>query len=251
MEKNRILQRLFLLSFITMLFCGCTMLLFENPIPNKGEIVQVLPNFLRGKFIKQGEQIFYDIERINERHCIIYATNWIHKDSIDTLIKNIRNDSTKVEFRESTLIIEEKDTSQFINLRLDKDIYYTDKEPEFELNLDKGYFIDNFDKRNKKRAILKFYKNKYFLNIIEQDEKWFAVWIEKNNERLIIKNSVIADTTFVDKLSYYNKLTKIKKIDNKVFLANPTDKELFNLIEEPSLFNEETWIRVNNTQTNE
>jgi len=134
---------------------------------------------------------------------------------------------------------------------LDKDIYYTDKEPEYELNLDKGYFIDDFDKRNKKSAILKFYKDKYFLNIIDQDEKWFAIWIEKNNERLIIKNSLIADTSFVDKLNYYNKLTKIKKIDNKVFLANPTDKELFNLIEEPSLFNEETWIRVDNTQTKE
>ena len=84
--------KFFFLSLLLTLFFGCTILLFENPIPNKGEIVQVLPEFLNGQFLKKEEQIYYDIERINDKHCIIYSTNWIHKDSIYALVESIKND---------------------------------------------------------------------------------------------------------------------------------------------------------------
>ena len=67
MEKSKILRRLFLLSLMLALFFGCTKLLFENTIPKQGEIVQVLPDFLRGSFHKEGEKIFYDVDRINEK----------------------------------------------------------------------------------------------------------------------------------------------------------------------------------------
>ena len=89
--------------------------------------------FLNGQFLKKEEQIYYDIERINDKHCIIYSTNWIHKDSIYALVESIKNDSTYAEFKESTLIIKDKDTTQRIILRLDKDIYYTEKEPAYEM----------------------------------------------------------------------------------------------------------------------
>ena len=240
--------KFFFLSLLLTLFFGCTILLFENPIPNKGEIVQVLPEFLNGQFLKKEEQIYYDIERINDKHCIIYSTNWIHKDSIYALVESIKNDSTYAEFKESTLIIKDKDTTQKIILRLDEDIYYTEKEPAYEINLEKGYFIDDFDKKLKKRAILKSYNNKYFLNIIDQEEKWFAVWFEMKNDSLTIWNSQIADTSFVENLDYYNGLTKINKIEDKTFVTNPSNEELFNLLEEPSLFNEETWIRADDSK---
>jgi len=230
------------LSALT-LFFGCTRLLFENPIPNKGEIVQVLPEFLNGQYLKKGEQTYYDIERINDKHCIIYSTNWIHKDSIYALVESIKNDSTYAEFQESTLVIKDKDTTQKIILSLDEDFYYTEKEPAYEINLEKGYFIDEFDKKLEKRTILKSYNNKYFLNIIDQEEKWFAVWLEMKNDSLTIWKSQIADTSFVEKLDYYNTLTKIDKIGDKTYVANPSDEELFKLLEESSLFNEETWIR--------
>jgi len=236
--------RFFFLSLLLTLFFGCTVLLFESPIPNKGEIVQVLPDFLNGQYLKKGEQTYYDIERINDKHCIIYSTDWVHKDSIYALVESIKNDSTHVEFQESTLIIKENDTTQKILLRLEEDFYYTEKEPTYEINLEKGYFIDDFDKKLEKRVLLKTYNNKYFLNIIDQKEKWFAVWFEMKNDGLFIWNSQIADTSFVENLDYYNRLTTINMIRDKTYLASPSDEELFNLLEEPSLFNEETWIRV-------
>ena len=240
--------RFFFLSLLLTLFFGCTILLFENPIPNKGEIVHVLPEFLNGQFLKKEEQNYYDIERINDKHCIIHSTNWIHKDSIYALVESIKNDSTYVEFKESTLIIKDKDTTQKIILRLDKDIYYTEKERAYEINLEKGYFIDDFEKKLEKRAILKSYNNKYFLNINDQEEKWFAVWLEEKNDNLFIRNSFIADTSFSNNINYYKGLSTIKKIKDKTYLVNPSDKELFNLLEEPSLFYEETWTRVDDSQ---
>jgi hypothetical protein len=64
------------------------------------------------------------------------------------------------------------------------------------------------------------------------------------NDSLTIWNSKIADTSFVENLDYYNGLTKINKIEDKTFVANPSNEELFNLLKEPSLFNKETWTRV-------
>lgn len=239
--------RFFFLALLLTLFFRCAILLFENPIPNKGEIVHVLPEFLNGQFLQKEEQIYYNIERINDKHCIIYSTNWIHKDSIYTFLESIKNDFTYVEFKESTLIIKDKDTTQKIILRLDEDIYYTEKEPAYEINLEKGYFINDFKKKLEKRVIIKSYNNKCFLNIIDQEGKWFAVWLEMKNDSLTIWNSKIADTSFVENLEYYNRLTKINKIKDKTFVANPSDEELFILLKEPSLFNKETWIRVDYT----
>ena len=244
MEKRNILLRFFLLSLLLTHFFGCTKLLFENTVPTQGEIVQVLPGFLRGSFLKEGEKIFYDIERINEKHCIVYSTNWIQKDSIYILVESLKNDSTSVEFKESTLIIKHKDTTEKIKLRLDDDVYYGEKEPVYELNLEKRYFIDDFDKKVKKNALLKFYKGRYFINIIDHQQNWFAIWLQYKSDRLIIHNSFIADTLFSERLPYYNAVTAIEKIQDKIYVANPSDKELFNLMAEPSLFNQEVWIKL-------
>lgn len=248
MEKTKILEKIFLLSLILTLCFGCTKLLFENTVPKEGEIVKVLPEFLSGKFLKKGEKIYYEIERINKKHCIIYSYDWIHKDSINSLVESFNNDSTYAEFRGSTLLIKDKDTSQIINLRMENDIYYTEKAPKYEINLEKGYFIDDFNKMNEKKALLKSYNNKYFLNILDEEEKWFEVWLEEKNNNLFIRNSFIADTSFANNLKYYKGLSTIKKIKDKTYLVNPSDKELFDLLEEPFLFYEETWIRVDDSQ---
>jgi len=248
MEKINILKKVFILSLIIILHFGCTKLLFENPVPNEGKIVRVLPKFLSGKFLKKGEKTYYEIERINKKHCVIYSCEWIYKDSINSLVESFNNDSTYAEFRGSKLIIKDKDTSQIINLRMENDIYFTEKEPKYEINLEKGYFIDDFNKMNEKKVVLKFYKNRYFLNILDEEKKWYAVWLEEKNDNLFIRNSFIADTSFANNLNYYKGLSTIKKIKDKTYLVNPSDKELFDLLEEPSLFYEETWIRVNDSQ---
>ena len=244
MKKSRILQWSIILSFLLILCAGCTKLLFERPIPNKGEAIQILPEFFNGKFLKKGEQLYYNIDRIDDKHCIVYSTNWIHKDSIDAYVEKITNDSTEAEFKDSALFIKDKDTTTRIELKLDRNLYYTEKEPVYEINLNKGYFIDDFDKKEEKKAILKYYENRYFLNIIDNDEKWLAIWLQENNDSLIIRNSFIADTLFTQKLSYYNGITKIEKVEDKTYFANPSDQELFELLDESSLFNEEIWIRV-------
>ena len=244
MEKSKILRRLFLLSLMLALFFGCTKLLFENTIPKQGEIVQVLPDFLRGSFHKEGEKIFYDVDRINEKHCIVYNTNWIEKDSIYALVESLKNDSTYVEFKESSIIIKRKDTTEKIKLRPEHDVYYTEKEPVYELNLEKGYFIDDFDKKVEKSALLKFYNGKYYINVIDHQQNWFAIWIQDRNDRLIIHNSVIADTLFSERLAHYNGVTAIEKIEDKTYVANPSDEELFNLMADPSLFEQEVWIKM-------
>ena len=243
MDKRKMLLRFFLLSLLLMLSFGCKKLLFENTVPNQGEIVQVLPNFLRGSFNKEGDQILYDVERINQKHCIVYSTNWVKKDSIYALVESLKNDSTYAEFKESTLIIKQKDITEIIKLRLDDDVYYAEKEPLYELNLEKGYFIDDFDKKVKKKALLKFNNGKYFINVIDHQQKWFAIWLQDKSDRLIVHNSFIADTLFTKRLPYYNGVTAIEKIGDKTYLANPSDQELFNLLEEPSLFKQEVWIK--------
>ena len=243
--KTKIQNQPFLLLVVILSFFGCTKLLFENPVPNKGEVVQVLPEFFQGKFLKLGEQTYYEFERINEKHCIIYSTEWIQKDSIHSLIEGAKNDSTHVEFRKSTIIIKEKDTVQKIKLRLKNNRYYTEKKPAYELNLEKGYFIDDFDTQYKKNAVLKVYEQRYFLSIIDNEEQWFAIWLENKNDSLIIHNSSISDKSFKDNLDYYNDITKIDEIEDKTYLANPSDTEFFKLLEEPFLFNEEIWVRVN------
>lgn len=231
-----------------MLVLGCTKLVFEKPIPKNGEMVQVLPEYFNGKFLKNGEQTYYDIERLSEKHALVYATEWFHKDSINSLIESLKNESTYAELREDTLFIKAKDSVQKIKLTQEKDIYYTEKEPVYEINLDDGYFIDDFDEKQKKKALLKYHKQKYFLNIIDAENKWFAAWFENKNDSLIIRHSQIADTSFLENLSYYNKLTNITYINDDAYLANPTDEELFKLIDEPNLFTEEIWIRVYDNQ---
>jgi uncharacterized membrane protein YfcA len=244
MKKNKISLRFFFSSLMLTLLFGCTKLLFENTVPNQGEIIQVLPEFLSGSFHADEDQIFYDVERVNEKHCIIYGRNWIQKDSIYALVESLKNDSTYVEFKESMLIIKQKDTTERIKLRLDDDVYYTEKEPVYELNLDKGYFIDDFENNFKKKALLKFYNGKYFLNTLDEQDNWFAIWFENKSDRLILHNSFIADTLFTERLPYYNGITKIEKLQNKTYVTNPSDKELFNLLAEPSLFEQEVWMKL-------
>jgi hypothetical protein len=233
-----------LILIVILLSFGCTKLLFENPIPNEGEIVQVLPKYFKGKFLKKGENTYYDIKRFNDKHCLVYSSEWIHKDSIDALIDHLKNDSTYAEFKDSKLIIHEKDTSQIINLSLENNLYLSEKEPVYEINLDEGYFIDDFKELHKKKALLKYYKNKYYLNIGDTEEYWFGVWMEKIDDSLLIRNSFIADTAFADNLTYYNKLTSFEKIAKKTYLVNPSDTELLVTLKEPLLFNEEIWIKV-------
>lgn len=242
MKKNKIIRKAVFLPLLLLL--GCTKLLFENPMPNEGEIIRILPGFFDGIYIKKGDNIYYQIERINDKHCIIQSYAGFHKDSLYKQIEKLNTDSTRAELRGSTLIFENKNSPEILNtFRVEGNYYYTQSKPRYEINLEKGYFIDDFEDIKKKKAMLRFLDNKYFLNVVE-DENWFLIWFEEKDNYLFIHNSGIADTSFNKSLTYYNGLTSIEKIADETYLANPFDEEFYDLLEEPDLFKKENWIRV-------
>lgn len=226
------------------LFCwGCNTMLFKEPMPREAEVVRDLPAFLEGVYQDEDGFTQYEILKINKGHCIVQSYQSIPKDSLLAFVAKSKSDTMSAELKGSTVIVSSKDTTYQINFVLINGRYETVRSPKYEINLIEGYFIDDFTKDEKKKSMLRKYKNDYFLNIVANDN-WLLVRWQKTAEKLLIQKSVIADSTFSETNTYYNGITKITKLDNETYLANPTDKEFFTLMEEPKLFKKEIWVKV-------
>lgn len=225
-------------------FFGCKELLFVKPMPVQGDVVNTFPDFFDGVYQLKESASFIEIQRINDSHCIIQAYQGLHRDSLLLEVNKYNTDSTSAELKGSSLIIKTKDSIEIENFVVDGDFYFTEQEPLYEINILSGYFIEDFDDLEEKKALFKSFNNDYFLNI-ERDGNWRVIHIIRTDLGFTLNTSSIKDSTFSETSIYYNNITSIKKIEGNDYLAEPTDAEFFQLMKEPKLLEKEEWIRMN------
>ncbi|MEO1053727.1 MAG: hypothetical protein AAFX87_24030 [Bacteroidota bacterium] len=233
---------------VSLLLQGCQSILFVETVPNDAGIVRKLPDYFNGIYKPSGADLdyfFIDMDRVNDGHCIMKYYFSFPKNSFDEVSKLIGGENSKVTLNGNSLFIYKGDTlNEVINLNDAGNNYESDKTLYYEINLNEGYLITDFEKLEKQRILLKERNDEYFLNIL-QDEHWFLVHWNFNNNQLNFTKATINDTTFTENLSYYRGITEIGKIEGtNDYFANPTDEELFALISEANLFDKEQWVKV-------
>lgn len=234
--------RTFLILIPILTLMACTKLLFVKPMPKAGDIIRELPAFLTGTYKEKGGSGYMEIERLSEKHCIIQSYYGMSADSMQRRIREYKTDSTSAELRGSTLITRRGDSTITENFTEEDGYFYSEKKPQYEINVGEGYFIDDFKNMLEKKAIFKEYEGAFFLNVVE-DKNWFLISMQETDKGFIIQNSSVADTSFSETSTYYNGITTIQKLSSYTYLADPTDQEFFELLEEPKLFKQEEWIR--------
>lgn len=235
----------FLLSAVS-----CTQILFEKPVPNAGDFSRTLPGYAIGTFQPEDARFdYFEIERIDKGHCIIKHYSAIPKDTFFLMVEKMNTKNTVAELKGSTLFETTNDTIKKVtNYTIESGIYYSEKKPIYEINLTEGYFIDDFVQLKKQKALLKEYQGRYYLNVVREGN-WFLIsWFSEGN-KINIQHTVIADTAFSNNKIYYQGITDIGRLESSAYLAKPTDKEFFALMDEPKLFTRVVWIKTGTTNS--
>lgn len=229
---------------------------FPKPLPNQGETVMELPQFLKGKFFKKQEKAdagameFLEIKRFSDQHCKIYTYYAFSKDSIDQLIKGLNTDSSSAKLKGNTLIYTIKDSVEKTVFELNGDLFYTPKDTVCEIDLSSASFLDDFPGGEAKKLLLKKLGEVYYLNVLEKNvgdsgkDYWFVVKFDFLHSELSITNTSIKDSIFSKRLNYYNKMARIDTIGSSQYLCSAGDEEFLKLFEEPGLFERVVWQRV-------
>lgn len=239
---------------------GCTKMYFPKPLPNQGETVMELPQFLKGKFLKKQEKVdaggmeFLEIKRFSNQHCKIYTYYAFSKDSIDQLIKGMNTDSSSAILKGNTLVYTIRDSVEKTVFELNGDLFYTPKDTLCEINLASARFWDDFPDGKAKKLLLKKLGELYYLNVLEKNvgdtgkDYWFVVKFDFQHSELSITNTSIKDSIFSKRLEHYNKIARIDTIGSSQYLCSAGDEEFFRLFEEPGLFEKVVWERVGGGQ---
>lgn len=253
-------RKLLLIVAYILALGGCTKMYFPKPLPNQGETVMELPQFLKGKFLKKQEKAdagameFLEIKRFSDQHCKIYTYYAFSKDSIDQLIKGLNTDSSSAELKGNTLIYTIRDSVEKTVFELNGDLFYTPKDTVCEIDLSSASFLDDFPDGEAKKLLLKKSGEVYYLNVLEKKvgdsgkDYWFVVKFDFLHSELSITNTSIKDSIFSKRLDYYNKIARIEKIGSSQYLCNAGDEDFFRLFEEPGLFETVVWEPVANVQ---
>ena len=232
---------------------GCTKMYFPKPLPNQGETVMKLPQFLKGKFLKkqkkadEGGMEFLEIKRFSDQHCKIYTYYAFSKDSIDQLIKGMNTDSSSAEMKGNILIYTTQDSVEKTVFEVDGDLFYTPKDTLCEIDLSSTSFLDDFPNGEAKKLLLKKLGEVYYLNVLEKNvgdtgkDYWFVIKFDFLDSELSITNTSINDSIFSKKLEYYNKIARIDTIGSSKYLCSAGDEQFFRLFEEPGLFEKVVW----------
>lgn len=239
---------------------GCvSTLYFEEPMPRSGEILTNLPDYFNGLYRVQDSmmmednfQLYYEINRISNTHCLIFS---YHQLSIDSLQQLVEEDGyTGYQLTKETLLMRKKDTTEVIpNVNRVGDFIQIEKRPAFELNLDDNTFYSyDINEQEYYQALastckLISYDDKLYINYREKGY-WKILVLESVDENLVISMTNISDQD--DVMEQYRNISKVEnEEETPVYVSNPTDEEFLKIMGNNMLVHNQMWEKVARTET--
>ena len=137
-----------------------------------------------------------------------------------------------------------------IELTIENNMYVYGKGKYFEIDLKKNtmtYFTEEEPDKSDKLSMRK-YKNSYFINVFDEKHKvWNPMLIELKKKDILVK--MINIEHFGKKLSKYEKIAKVEKMEGSDYLLSPTAAQFEKLMKSGKLFETSfTFKRIEDTK---
>ncbi len=243
--------RLFLLSLVAATLMGihtsCNVLLFESPMPQSGETISELPDFFYGTLQESNGYEYLEFERVNEAQCIAYVYSGMTKDSLDNYIARLNQEKRIAELRGSTLVITQGDKVEMEAFRVEGNMYYSQREAKYEINLAEGYFINDIDEGEKNEAVMIKDGENYLLNVKEK-EHWFVLAFRPTNQGFVLKTLITTDNFQQKCNTHFRDLLEVQQLEAGDYLVHMPDEVFLNFIETPDFYEITSWERINKPQ---
>jgi len=233
---------------------ACNQILFPNPMPQGGKVLDKIPAAFEGDYIQLEDRSDNIVAVIHEVRIPQKSICEIHKVEINYLdstgIKKLEKEKGKIDtvFLDANYIYVQTATTTH-KIAVSDTAQKTTYGKEFLLNLEEGYFVDDFEgdgSKKKQTCQLIAYKDSYFLNV-KAEKEWSVFRIMKRKGNLTLMPTFFdkKDLDRVTQITGKKNVTIKGKSSSKTVIADIDDDTFMKLMNEKDLFESITWVNLN------
>lgn len=244
------------LLFYLLIFClttSCTRLYFQEPMPQSGKVVKELPSTWEGRYL----ELIHTNESLSGRWLLVQKTDrhrWTIKDTTVIYLDSVTLAAKGSGIIKDAYILDEHIFVKTSTDSFELEIHDTIPDAAFalymQLDLKNQIMQNTFQEEHNELHFcqIRQFKERYFINILEEKEGWMSMCLSDENQNLTIgnlswkesDNAILKTIIGEDQLTSIGNNSKVYQVKTSI-----SDEQFFKIFDTPELVHQIHWHKTN------